>query len=346
MGCLKLTMERRREQLKPRLWIEAAGISKGVCKCCFTLQMMFLYQDWNWIIENYSYFLHSGFASSESQLWSVHLEWTPMNTYFTYSFWIYHAVFTAPLQASKERPPQELDAMERAGTWAVCAHLALIWHCSWWLELPWSPEGAWTSLPALTEMWMKAGFIQHCHEWQYCWSQVMGRAQDRHLHRESFTSLMRSVWWREWSCCCWTQRRSQILRQKSSCQMLSACTPRICPPWDHLQSLGGRLGVRWEVRRNYGFAAMWTNQPFFISHRVESRRRLLSPEQCDPQLCQFLCLSLRVRAVLSNSGYIGSVLFYLAYWSVIRSFQVKKYFGERSLHYVFKWHRNLAQKIW
>lgn len=37
---------------------------------------------------------------------------------------------------------------------------------------------------------------------------------------------------------------------------------------------------------------MWTNQPFFISYRVESRRRLSSPEQRGPQLCQFLCVSL------------------------------------------------------
>lgn len=36
---------------------------------------------------------------------------------------------------------------------------------------------------------------------------------------------------------------------------------------------------------------MWTNQPFFISHRVESRR-VWSPEQCGPQLCWFLCVSL------------------------------------------------------
>lgn len=162
MGCLKLTTERRREQLKPRPWIEAAGISKGVPKCCFTPQMMFLYHEWNWIRETYSYFLHSGFASSESQLWTGHLECTPMYTYFTYSFWIYHAVFTAPLQASMQRPPQELDAMERAETWAVCAHLALLWHCSWWLELPWSP----------------------------CWSLNLSSCSDRNVNESRFHSAL------------------------------------------------------------------------------------------------------------------------------------------------------------
>lgn len=93
MGCLNLPTERRREQLKPRVQIEAAGISKGVPEYCFSLQMMFLCQDWNCLIENYSHFSHSSFASSEMQLWSVHLECMPMYTYFTYSFWIYHAVF-------------------------------------------------------------------------------------------------------------------------------------------------------------------------------------------------------------------------------------------------------------
>jgi len=42
MGYLKLPMERQREQLRPRLWIEAAGISKGVPECYFTLQILFL----------------------------------------------------------------------------------------------------------------------------------------------------------------------------------------------------------------------------------------------------------------------------------------------------------------
>lgn len=98
--------------------------------------------------------------------------------------------------------------------------------------------------------------------------------------------------------------------------MLSACTPRICPPRDHLQSLGGRWGDRWEVRRNNGFAAMWTNQPFFISHRVESRRRLLSPEQCGPQLCQFLFFSQGVRAdlvyfLVPQSSFIGLTIYLL-----------------------------------
>lgn len=53
--------------------------------------------------------------------------------------------------------------------------------------------------------------------------------------------------------------------------MSSARISRSCAPWDDLlQSLGGRLSDREEVRRNNGFAAMWTNQPFFISYRVES----------------------------------------------------------------------------
>ena len=58
--------------------------------------------------------------------------------------------------------------------------------------------------------------------------------------------------------------------------MLPALTPRSCAPWDSLlQRLGGRWDDRQKVRRNNGFAAMQTNQLFFISYGMESRRRRL-----------------------------------------------------------------------
>lgn len=222
-------------------------------------------------------FLHFGFASSEIQLCNVHLECTPMYTYLTYSFWIYHAVCLQPhcRPLWKDHHGSNGEGWDMGFMCPFSPHLALL-------------LGAWAALKPLMEPKPLLLLRQKCEWEQVSFSiamkgriaepSVKSRAQGWHLYRESFISQIRSVWWREWSCCSWTQRRSQILRQRSPCQMLSACTARICPPWDHLQSLGGRLGDRWEVRRNNGFAAMWNNQPFFISHRVESRRRLLSPE--------------------------------------------------------------------
>lgn len=296
MGCLKLPMERRREQMKPKLRIEAAGITKGVLECSFTLQIIFLYQEWNCLMENNSQF-YSGFASLKSSCEVYIFNACPCtHTLHIHSefimLWFYSP--TAGLYGKTT-----LWAGCQGKGWCGMHDLALFWHCSWRLELPWSP---WWSLhlSSCSDRNLNESRFHSALQWMAVLLGPVPWAEHRAgiFTEKAFTSQIRRVWWREWSCCCWTQRRSQILRQRSLCQVLPACTPRICPPWDHLQSLGGRLGDRWEVRRNNGFAAMWTNQPFFIFHRAESRRRLLSPEQCGPQLCQFLCFSQGVRADL------------------------------------------------
>lgn len=212
--------------------------------------------------------------------------------------------------------------MERAGIWAACAHLALVWHCSWWLELLWSP-------------------------W---WSLNFSSCSDRNVNKSRFHSAL------QWmalllSPVSWVEHRAGIFTEKA------LAARKVYGGESGSAAVELREGVKSSGRGDCAKCYLPIRQGFVI-HGIACRGleadwviagrwgEIMGLQLCGPTshssfptgwkvgggFCLqssvvLICASFYVchsewGIVLYNFGYTGSVLFYLAYCSVIRSFQV------------------------